>query len=60
MYKPNIKLTERARVAVHHTSPMTGIDAASKLIFLNKVIAFGTFVVEKGYTLDSSSFHFAI
>ena len=33
---------------------MTGIDAASKLIFFNKVIAFGTFVV-KGYTLDSSS-----
>ena len=59
MYKPNIKVTERARVAVHHTSPVTGIDAASKLIFLNKVIVFGTFVV-KGYTLDSSSFHFAI
>ena len=30
------------------------------LFFLNKVIAFDTFVVEKGYTLDSSSFHFAI
>ena len=59
MYKPNIKLTERARVAVHHTSPMTGIDAASKLIFLNKVIAFGTFMV-KAYTHDSSSLHFAI
>ena len=60
MYKPNIKLTERARVAVHHTSPMTGIDAASpKLIFFNKVIAFGTFMV-KAYTHDSSSFHFAI
>ena len=59
MYKPNIKLTERARVASPPT-PLTGIDTASKLIFLNKVIAFGTFVVEKGYTLDSSSFHFAI
>ena len=58
MYKPNIKLTERARLASPH--PLTGIDTASKLIFLNKVIAFGTFVVEKGYTLDSSSFHFAI
>ena len=54
-----IKLTERARVAVHHTSPMTGIAAASKLIFFNKVIAFGTFMV-KAYTHDSSSFHFAI
>ena len=59
MYKPNIKLTERARVAVHHTSPMTGIAAVSKLIFFNKVIAFGTFMV-KAYTHDSSSFHFAI
>ena len=47
-------------VQLHHTSPMTGIDAASKLIFLTKVIAFGTFVVVKGYTLDSSSFHFTI
>ena len=45
---------------LHPTSPLTGISAASKLIFLNKVIALGTFVVEKGYTLDSSSFHFAI
>ena len=55
MYKP----TKRARVASPHF-PSDWNRRSIKTYFFNKVIAFGTFVVEKGYTLDSSSFHFAI
>ena len=55
MYKP----TKRARVASPHF-PSDWNRHSIETYFFNKVIAFGTFVVEKGYTLDSSSFHFAI
>ena len=59
MYKPNIKLTERARVASPHF-PTDWNRRSIETYFLNKVIAFGTFLVEKGYTLDISCFRFAI
>ena len=59
MYKPNIKLTERTRVASPHI-PTDWNRRTIETYFLNKVITFGPFVVEKGYTRDSSSFHFAI
>ena len=62
MYKPNktnnrnVKLTTRACVALPHF-PIDWLRRSIETYFLNIVIAFCTFIIEKGNTLDSHGVH---